>query len=44
MIAGGEVDNEAAEAALKVAAGPEFEHQRAKVEAAVTRIVVAAKR
>jgi F-type H+-transporting ATPase subunit epsilon len=39
-----EADRRAAEAALKVAAGPEFEHQRAKVEAAVTRIIVAAKR
>jgi hypothetical protein len=33
-----------AEAALRSAEGKEFEHQRAHLEAAVTRITVAAKR
>ena len=34
----------AAEAALRSAAGDEFEHQRAHLEAAITRIAVAARR
>ena len=34
----------AAEAALKTAGGKEFEHQRAHLEAAVTRITVASRR
>ena len=39
-----EADRRAAEAALKHVGGAELEQQRAKVEAAVTRITVAAKR
>jgi F-type H+-transporting ATPase subunit epsilon len=37
-------DKTAAEVALRNAAGKEFEHQRAHLEAAVTRITVAARR
>jgi len=37
-------DKASAEAALKNASGEEFEHQRAHLEAAVTRITVAARR
>ncbi|PWB68728.1 MAG: ATP synthase F1 subunit epsilon [Holophagae bacterium] len=37
-------EKRAAEAALRSAAGEEFEHQRAHLEAAVTRITVAARR
>lgn len=36
-------EKKAAEEALKTAAGGEFEHQRARLEASVTRITVAAK-
>jgi F-type H+-transporting ATPase subunit epsilon len=37
-------EKQTAEAALRSAAGKEFEHQRAHLEAAVTRITVASKR
>jgi len=37
-------DKQAAEAAMKTASGEEFEHQRAHLEAAVTRITVATRR
>jgi len=37
-------EKQAAEAAMRSAAGKEFEHQRAHLEAAVTRITVAARR
>jgi F-type H+-transporting ATPase subunit epsilon len=37
-------EKQAAEAAMRSAAGKEFEHQRAHLEAAVTRISVAARR
>jgi F-type H+-transporting ATPase subunit epsilon len=37
-------EKRSAEAALRSAAGTEFEHQRAHLEAAVTRITVAARR